>query len=329
MTSLYDEARALFTPELMDRLQGYFGVTPVMLERAVRAAIAALTSGAIDQASTEDGATTMLAGLHQPMIVPPADLRAAIKQGEPLVDTLLGPRLKSARDLITTSSNVSASTASGLLALAAPMVIATLGRVHAADATEFEAMLTSQRRSVLNAGPAGVTSLIEDGGFTWRHLLPMILIGLVLLIVPIMYKGCNDAAVPEPIVSAAVPPVVAEVKAEKIELPNGGAVTARPGTLIYELAKFLAGAEPAPKRFTLDHLEFEPNAAIVQPESRTVLGDLATILKAYPAVDVSLEGHADLALARANAIKAALQSEGVAAKRITATGAGELVVVKK
>src|SRR5947199_9393409 len=109
MTSLYDQARELFTPELMHRMEGYFSATPVMLERAVRAAISALIGAAIDRASTEDGATELLTRLQQSAPTVPADLRAAVKQGEPIAAYLLGSRLASAADLVATTSNVPSS----------------------------------------------------------------------------------------------------------------------------------------------------------------------------------------------------------------------------
>jgi len=316
----------------MDRIEEYFGATPEMLERAARAAISGLLGGAIERASTEDGATTLLSQLNHPVAVTPGDMRAAIRQGEPIAASLLGPRLAGAADVVRSSSNVSPSAATGVLALAAPMVMSVLGHVHAADAGEFGTILAGQRGHVLAAGPAAVTAVVEDGGFTWRHILPMVLLGTVLVAVPFLYKGCSEAPIPAVPITKAAPPV-AEVRPEKIALPNGGEISVLAGTINYELSKFLAGADPAPKRFTFDHLNFESNKTVITPESRPTLTDLATILKSYPAVDVSLEGYTDsvgtpaenkkLSLDRASAIKTELQGTGIAAKRITAAGYGE------
>ena len=106
-----------------------------------------------------------------------------------------------------------------------------------------------------------------------------------------------------------------------------------PGTINYDLSKFLASTAPVPKRFTFDHLNFEFNKTSITPESRPTLADLVTILKSYPAVDVLLEGHTDsvgspaenkkLSIERAVAIKTLLQIDGIAARRITTAGFGE------
>jgi outer membrane protein OmpA-like peptidoglycan-associated protein len=339
MNSLYDQAREGFTPELMDRLEGYFGATPVMLERAVRAAVSALSSGAIQKASTEDGATAMLSELHTPVaeainsaLTPQTSLQAAVQQGRPVAAFLLGNRLAGAADMVASASNVTPATAAGLLSLAAPFVLSALERIHTSDAGEFGALLSSERGQVLDAGPAAVTSLIEDGGFSWRHIVPMILLGSVLVCVPFLYKGCGEVPAPPASVARAAIPVVELPKPEKIDLPNGGAIIVLPGTINYDLSKFLASSDPVPKRFTFDHLNFEFNKTVITPESRPTLSDLVTILKSYPAVDVRLEGHTDsvgtaaenkkLSEDRANAIRFVLQSDGIAAKRIAMAGFG-------
>jgi outer membrane protein OmpA-like peptidoglycan-associated protein len=331
MKSLYDQAREQFTPELMARLEGYFSTPPAILSRGVRAAVSALASGAIDRASTEDGATVLLTQIHQPIAVASqTDLRSAIEQGKSAATSLLGTRLAGATDMVASSSNVTPATATGLLALGAPMVLSVLGRTHLTDASEFEALLTGQRANTLDAGPAAVTSLIEDGGFTWRHILPMILMGIVLLCVPIFYRGCNEAP---PMMAKVSAPIVESPKPEKIDLPNGGSILVLPGTINHALSKFLASTDPAPKRFTFDHLNFEFNETVITPESRPTLADLVTILKAYPAVNVQLEGYTDsvgtpaenkkLSEDRATAIKTVLITDGISANRITTAGYGE------
>jgi hypothetical protein len=229
MKSLYDQAREEFTPELMNRLEGYFGATPVMLDRAIRAAVSALTSGAIDRASTEEGATALLAHLDQPAaIASKTDPRAAIEQGKSAAAYLLGPRLAAASDVVANASNVAPAAAAGLLALGAPIVLSVLASVHSTDATEFEALLTGQRENALDSGPAAVTSLIEDGGLTWRHILPMVLIGLLLLTVPFLYRGCGDPQIATEAETRAIVPPVQAVQPQKIEPPPSGAAIAVP-----------------------------------------------------------------------------------------------------
>ena len=80
-------------------------------------------------------------------------------------------------------------------------------------------------------------------------------------------------------------------------------------------------------------MNFESASTKITPESEQTLKDLTAILKAYPAVNVRLEGHTDsvgakeankmLSQNRANAIRATLVANGVDAKRLETTGWGE------
>jgi OmpA-OmpF porin, OOP family len=339
MKSLFDQASALFTPAVMDRLHSFLGETPETLYQAVRGSVSALVGEAIDQGSTEEGATSLFSQLshgHYSGAIP-ADWNAGLQSGRGVLEALFGERLISARDMVAGTSSVSVGTASSVLALAAPLVMSVLGNAahNAGGAQNFMEVLASQKGRALAAGPAAVTSVVEDGGLTWRHILPMILMGAVLFAVPLLYRSCGEAAAPQvvaPVVPAGLP-VAAEPVKEKIALPNGGEIAAFPGTMNYALAKFLESTEPAPKRFTFDHLNFESGTTVITPESRPTLADLVKILKAYPNADALLEGHTDsvgspeankkLSEERAAVIKTTLEIDGIAQKRLTTAGYGE------
>ena len=339
MKSLFDQASALFTPAIMDRLHAFLGETPETLRQAVRGSVSALVGEAADQASTEDGATALYSQLLKGQFTDslPSDMNAGIRSGKGLLEAIFGNRLSSAQDTVASTSSISVNSASAVLSLTGPMVLSVLRNAACGEdggAPDFSALLAGQRDRALAAGPASVTSLVEDGGFAWRHTLPMVGMGILLFIVPLLYKGCSEA--PVPVVAAVVmpvKPVAAEPTKEKIALPNGGTIEVLPGTINYTLAKFLASSEPAPKTFTFDHLNFDFNKTTITSESRPTLADLVMILKAYPNVDTRLEGHTDsvgnpaenkkLSESRAAVIKTTLEVDGIAGKRLTTTGYGE------
>jgi len=94
--------------------------------------------------------------------------------------------------------------------------------------------------------------------------------------------------------------------------------------------------EPAaPRKLTLDGVNFDSGSARLRPGSSATLDNAAATLKAWGEVkvEVQVEGHADsvntdaynlkLSQRRAEAVRAYLVKQGVAADRLTAKGYGE------
>ncbi len=121
----------------------------------------------------------------------------------------------------------------------------------------------------------------------------------------------------------------------KVSLPGGVELSVPEGAFNFKLAQFLADGndKTLPRTFVFDHLNFESASTKVTPESEQTLKDLTAILKAYPAVNVRLDGHTDsvgaqeankmLSQNRADAIRATLVANGVDAKRLETAGWGE------
>ncbi len=166
----------------------------------------------------------------------------------------------------------------------------------------------------------------EEGNGLTKKLVPLFL--ALLLVGGILYlvSSCGEA-------TEAVPRLQ-EVMA-KIVLPGGIELSVPEGAFNFKLAQFLADSNDhtLPRTFVFDHLNFASASTQITPESEQTLKDLTTILKAYPAVNVRLEGHTDsvgakeankmLSQNRADAIRAALVASGVDAKRTETVGWGE------
>jgi outer membrane protein OmpA-like peptidoglycan-associated protein len=118
-----------------------------------------------------------------------------------------------------------------------------------------------------------------------------------------------------------------------ITLPGGGTISVPTGSLNYNLAQYLDSTQPVPKTFVFDHLNFDTGSTQLTADSTSTVNNLAQVLKAYPNEQIQLSGHTDntgaadanqaLSLDRANAIKAMLVGQGVAAERISAQGFGQ------
>ena len=87
------------------------------------------------------------------------------------------------------------------------------------------------------------------------------------------------------------------------------------------------------ERFDLYGLHFDSDSATIQPESKSLLDDIATALKSFPDWHLRIVGHTDstgdpehnvhLSLDRALAIEAALVKRGVDPQRLVTAGLGE------
>jgi outer membrane protein OmpA-like peptidoglycan-associated protein len=84
--------------------------------------------------------------------------------------------------------------------------------------------------------------------------------------------------------------------------------------------------------FAFDRLNFETNSAVLKPESQAQLGNIASILKAYPLVHIKVGGYTDtsgdpaanmtLSQDRANRVNQELIDLGISPDRLSAEGYG-------
>lgn len=175
---------------------------------------------------------------------------------------------------------------------------------------------------------------IGDGVKRRNYYLPWILLALaVLLILLFLTRGCAKEPVAD--VTPASPPAqqTAALPVETVTLPNGNKVDLTPNTLNYELQRYLASTDAAPRTFSFDKLNFDTAKSDIRAEDQDTVNALGQILNAYPNAKGKLVGYADargsgqgnaeLGAARANAVLAALTAKGVTAGRFEAASGGE------
>lgn len=173
-----------------------------------------------------------------------------------------------------------------------------------------------------------------------KNWLPWILGALALLALLVFgLRSCDgqepaQPAAPAENAIAAAPVDDVVVEEQSVALPGGGTVMLASGTIGYELQRYLASGEAAPRTFQFERLNFDTAKADVRAIDRPTVDGLGTILKAYPNSRVRVVGYADargdaganagLGLNRAKAVAAALTGAGISAERIeTATGGEE------
>lgn len=162
-----------------------------------------------------------------------------------------------------------------------------------------------------------------------RNWLPWILLGLGLLALLFALSRCNrdrEVATTTTTTTTAAPAATAEA-------PAAGAVAATDGASVGQLGTYLAGAEAAPRTFVFDNLNFDTAKSDIRPADRVTVAQVASVLAQYPSTRVRIVGYADargsdpanlaLGQARADAVKAALVADGIAADRVETGTGGE------
>ncbi len=152
--------------------------------------------------------------------------------------------------------------------------------------------------------------------------------GILALLLGLSRCNGNDQAAVAPAPSATPG---ADNGAVVATTPNAGTATALAGTS--GLGAYMAGTEPTPRSFQFEKLNFNTAQTDIRPADQAEIGQIAGVLKQYANARVRIAGYADargssatnnaLGKARADAVRAALVSQGIDAARIETVSGGE------
>lgn len=188
--------------------------------------------------------------------------------------------------------------------------------------------LSRSGAAVLGAGAAGLGAAAYDrdrdragGGGKSTNWLPWVLGGIALIALIAALTQCDDRDE----AALGTDPAPASTFAA------AGAYTA--GTMAYDVDRFLAGSEAAPRTFAFQRLNFDSGEATIRDEDESDLDDIARVLAAHPQARAAVVGYTDsegpaasnteLGAERARAVIAALGARGVVSDRLEARTGGE------
>ena len=275
---------------------------------------------------------------------------------------LFGNQESSVIDALATHAGVSGTTAKSLLSIATSLVMAYLGRMirtEKLDASALASRLMAERESAASALPAAMSKFLptlaaqerdrvaaeplhraasryREQSAAWAVVLPAVfaVLGAWALVVFLTHPRERNVALNTPEPNAVG--TSGTVNREPPRALPGGVTLRFPanGTEV-KLLSFIQGRAPVTKDrwFEFDRLNFETDSAVIRPESRDQMRNIATILKAYPATRVKIGGYTDnsgnpdanrqLSQARAEAVCSALEGLGVDRSRVQAEGYGD------
>ena len=160
----------------------------------------------------------------------------------------------------------------------------------------------------------------KDTAPAWLKALPWLLVGFVILLLILSLSYCHKSSAGA---GSATNSVIGET-------PNAKKTAALESTS--GLGTYLAGTGTAPRSFAFDKLNFDTAKNDIRAADLGAVDEVATVLKQYPAAHIRIAGFADargdnaanvqLGKARAESVKAALVSEGIAADRIETVSGG-------
>jgi outer membrane protein OmpA-like peptidoglycan-associated protein len=170
---------------------------------------------------------------------------------------------------------------------------------------------------------------------TSARWLPWLVAAVAAIALIAGLRSCRTEQAKLAAAPVATTPIVTEapVVLETVSLPDGTVLELQPGAVGLELARFLAGAEPAPRAFRFEAFGYGSAEDRLDGEGEAAVRAVASIMRAWPTVEARIIGHTDdqgeaaanaaLSARRASMVEAAIEAAGIAADRIESEGRGE------
>lgn len=330
---LVDMLQATLNTTFAAGVAKHLGEPEATTRSAVYAAVPALVTGLLRQASTPSGAPELERLVTDPAI--DADLTSDIaawlddgpktasllSQGSALLSRLFGGRTGSVAEAVGAASGMAISSASTLLSLTAPAVLSLLKRYLSANgigADRLAGLLAGQRHTLrayvderlsgalgfaspaaLLFGPGSVVSggrpLVVDPSAAPVARRPWLWGSLALAAMALIaFLSYWTAPVEQTVQSAQTLASAVGSAVKSLDLPGGIKLDVTAGGFVDTLITFLDSKDVTLNRsFTFDELQFDPGSARLAPVSHTQLEQLAAVLRAYRTVLISVAGHTD------------------------------------
>lgn len=366
-TNLLDGVKGQLTNALMAKAASFLGEDSDLTSKAMGLILPSVLGGMANKAANADGATqlfdlmkgddhsTDIFGSLGMLLGGGSATQGLLESGGNTVNALFGNKTSNIASVIASAVGMKSGSASSLMSIAAPILMNVIARKlgGGATASSLVSLLGTQLPFLKSAGlPSALTSAlglsnleltppsvsapkitVEEGGL--GKFLPWLLLAAVGLAGVYLFKTCNTKVPQTPVAVAIEKPVVAPVAVEtmkKLTLP-GGDIEVKAGSFLDKLyAEITDPNADLTKALTFDNVNFATNSAVLTEGSKTQLDDLVKIMKAFPKVDIKVEGHTDnvgseaknkeLSQSRAIAVKRYLSSHGVDEKRIGTAGFG-------
>jgi len=371
MASMLDALRELVSPAIISDAARQTGESEAALSSGFSAAVPTIAT-AIANRSGDHSFMKDLFTLAASTSVGASPPRAASGVAAPAIDTttpsgawlsgLFGKNLSGVVDSIARYTGMRSSSAASILSMCAPLVLGYIGKLIRSEnltVSDLADTFRDQRAQFASALPPGfelpsflrtpaaaahsvdtarrtaMRDRLEPARIDWA--IPTMAVLAALGIGGVMWYMSHKPA-PQARVEFREPASTAVGTAGSIgrsitrSLPGNVNITIPSGGAEDRLARYLASGAAGRTSVAVDRIGFDRGSAVLTPESREQLDNLAIILRAYPKAAVTVSGHTDnvgndaanmaLSKARAEAVASRFTGAGIATERVHAEGFG-------
>jgi OmpA-OmpF porin, OOP family len=291
-----------------------------------------------------------------------------ISGGSSIVKGLFGDRVGGIVDMIGSFAGIKSGSASSLMSMVAPLLLGGIGKSLGGNSSVSGLMgllggqlpFIQKAFSSIPGLPAGFTNALGFSGLKLdtpsvasvreaattavagaeksllSRLAPWLLLAGAALAGVYFLRSNKEATTPkalEKVVEVAPPTAPAVVDTVRKLKVGAQEIVVKTGSFLDQLYTEITDATLDPtKAMAFDNVNFATGSAVITPESKVQLDDLAKIMVAFPNVQVKVDGHTDnagnaaankkLSENRAASVKAFLLKAGISAARVATAGFG-------
>ena len=337
--SMMDSILAMVTPEMKQAISSRLGESTQAVQGGLGTATAATLGGLAAKAGDSSFLTQIMnlatTANSQNLLGTLSSVASSGPSGgigdlvNKFLPMLFGSQQSQVANAIGQQAGISASSATGLLKMAAPLVLGFLGRGFAngslnvgslagmlrAEAPGLQSYLPTGLMNSLSAGAGQAvsavqsgTTAVKSGGSRW--LVPLAIIGALILIW-LFIRSMHPKEVAENAANTASQAVSSTASAVgnaatqgwaalgeivQVNLPDGTVLSAPKLGVEGRLVTYLNDSSAPVSEdtwFDFDRLVFDTGSATLQSASQDQLNNVVLILKAYPKVKIRIGGYTD------------------------------------
>ena len=372
VTNLLDISKGHFTDIAIAKAAVFLGENNAATYKAINFILPILLGGLANKTSSAEGVNILMQHLKEnnkidmsgnlgTLIGGGSQTQNLISQGAAIVNSVFDKRSGQISDWIATNTHIKSASATNLMNIVAPILINLIEKRSGSSANSFVGLLNEQLPFLRNADlPASLVNVakldfttpvttkvdeVVERNMDFSKFIPWLVIGAVLIGCYFLYKtyGATGTETPKETVVKAD---TAKQKAttvdsaataiggiHKLMLPEGE-IEIPKGSFLDKLYTAVTDAKAdLTKPLTLDSVYFKNAYARLTPESKNQVDELVKIMRAFPTVEIKIDGHTDnfgipdknlrLSIFRAASVKRYLTMNGILSQRIDTQGFGD------